>query len=103
MDEFVSIDYEYARRLADRLKSLDKDCSNVENRIHRVLMELSLHWEGKACEEFERQLRNKLKDISRARDDINEVASLIRRVVNAIEEKDEELRRKAEELNASLK
>lgn len=102
MDDFTSIDYEYARELAHRLSSLEKDCLDAEGKLNKVLSELTLSWEGSACEAFEDKLKREITDISKLRDDLDTIANKIRKVVKSIKEADDKARKLAEELNASI-
>lgn len=98
----IHVDYDNARRQAQRLDQAADDCGTVIQALQKELSNLPANWTGAAADACEKVLENQVQDLKVMQQETEQLAAIIRRVADAFEEKERQLRASMESAQTSL-
>ena len=88
----IHVDYDNARRQAQRLDQAADDCGTVIRALEKELSNLPVNWTGAAADACGKALENRIRDLKALQQETEQLAATIRRVADAFEEKERQLR-----------
>lgn len=88
----IHVDYDNARRQAQRLDQAADDCGTVIRALEKELSNLPANWTGAAADSCGKALENRIRDLKALQQETEQLAATIRRVADAFEEKERQLR-----------
>lgn len=92
MMALIHVDYDNARQQARRLQQAADDCGTVMRALQKELSDLSSYWTGAAAEACAIALENRIRDLKALQEDTEQLAADIRRVADAFEEKERQMK-----------
>lgn len=85
----ISLDYLSAMNQAKKLDNVAEEYSSIISDIQRQLSEIEESWQGEASEALKNKLTEYLEKAKKTRSEINNTATKIRRVAQAIKDADD--------------
>lgn len=86
----IRVDYDNARRQAQKLQAATDECDDVVRKLKTHMGQLSNYWEGEAAEAFFNSVQARIYEIQSIKENIEMVAVHIRRVADELEKKEKE-------------
>lgn len=97
----IHVDYDNARRQAQRLDQAADDCRTVIRALQKELSDLPANWTGAAADACGIALENRIRDLKAIQQESEQLSATIRRVADAFEEKERQLRAAIENFGGS--
>lgn len=88
----IHVDYDNARQQARRLQQAADDCGAVIRALQKALSDLPSCWSGAAADACAIALENRIRDMKALQDNTEQLAADIRRVADAFEEKERQMK-----------
>lgn len=81
----IRVNYDDARSSVRRLNSIASEWDNVATNLSRIANETPSFWQGESSDVFLQVLQNGISEISRAKEKLEQSASLLQKIVTEFE------------------